>query len=165
MNLVFKPHVSPRGLGDTCLCTMVFIVQALFLFVLPGSAMYLITSSMPYAVIIVILIYITFTLFSVSSATLTDEGIHFKRLLGFPKFLPWNQITNIAVAPRMELIVHGWLWPLFPAREMTPSLSSLNHYRISWDKGYCYYPPTDILGFEQAVQQKLKPSCTRAQSP
>jgi len=159
MNVNFKPRIAPRSFDDVFFGLPVCVLQGLALFVLPAAATYLLTGSILCASGSVILISIIFIFFSVWSATVTDEGIHFKRLLGYPKFLPWNQITDIAVAPRMELIVHGWLWPLLPAREMTASLSSLNHYRISWDNGYCYYPPTDTLGFEQAVQQKLKPSC------
>jgi hypothetical protein len=159
MNLNFKPNFAPRDFEDACLSVAVFLTQALFLFIIPGGAVYLITNSLVGAVSTAILIFIIFTFFSVWSAKVTDEGIYFKRLLGYPKFLPWNQIIDISVAPRKELIIHGWLWPLMPAREMSASLSSLNHYRISWDKGYCYYPPSDMPAFERAINQKLKPSC------
>ena len=159
MNITFRPNFAPRNLVDASLGFLVFLVQALLLFIIPGITVYWITGSSLSAIGTVILIYIIFSLFSVWSAKLTDEGIYFKRLLGYPKFLPWNRIISVSVAPRNELIVHGWLWPLIPAREMTASLSSLNHYRISWKEGYCYYPPADIPGFESAVNQKLKPPC------
>src|SRR5205823_4800031 len=78
-----------------------------------------------------------FLLFMVRRLSVASDGLHFHRVLGSPKFLAWERISSVAVAPRTELILRGWLWPLFPSREITPSLSALQHYRITWDTGFC----------------------------
>ena len=95
-------------------------------------------------------------LFMVRRLTVSSDGLRFHRVLGSPKFLAWERISSVAIAPRNELILRGWLWPLFPSRESTPSLSALKHYRITWDGGFCYYPPARTEDFEQYVVTKLQ---------
>jgi hypothetical protein len=101
-------------------------------------------------------LYLVFLGFSVSSLSLSPEGVRFHRLFGSPKFLPWSAVRSVEVAPRWELITKGWLWPLFPCREMTASFTSLRHYRISWAGGFCYYPPADAETFEEYVSRHLQ---------
>jgi hypothetical protein len=97
-------------------------------------------------------------LYSVASIAVNDRGIVFSRIFGNPKFLAWQDIKEIAPASRRELILHGWLWPLLPAREMTPSLTSMGHYRIAWTKGWCYFPPQDAESFLRLVAGHLPKS-------
>jgi hypothetical protein len=78
---------------------------------------------------------------------MSKAGIRFHRLLGGPKFLNWEQVGEILVVNRKELIVQGWLWPLFPAREMSPSFSSLNHVKIKYDDKFVYFPPVSHEDF------------------
>lgn len=143
----------PRDLIDLALTLIVCPVQLGFLFVLPSYLVFLITNSRQFALLLFFVVYLIFLLFSVWGLGLSSEGIRFKRLLGSPKFVPWQDILSIEEAPRWELIRKGWLWPLFPAREMTASLSSIGHYRISWHDGFCYFPPADNLYFEHYVSQ------------
>ena len=152
-----KPRIMSRDAADFCLVAfVVFPAQFLVLFVLPGVIAFLLSRSWPVAVIVPAVIYFIFLAFSVWSMTLTTEGIRFHRFLGAPKFLPWSNVSSVEVAPRWELIRRGWLWPLFPAREMTASFTSLQHYRITWREGFCYYPPADAETFEQYVRTHLQ---------
>jgi hypothetical protein len=114
------------------------------------SGLWFVSLAVPAFILVVLLA------FTVWSITLTAQGIHFHRLLGTPKFLPWTSVHSVEIVPRRELIFRGWLWPLFPAREMTASLTSLQHYRITWRDGFCYYPPADTRAFERYVSLQLQ---------
>jgi len=152
-----KPRIMARGAADFCVSLfIVFPAQFLALFILPGVITFLFSKSWYVALAVPLVIYVVFLAFSVWTITLTSEGIHFHRFIGVPKFLPWGSISSVEVAPRWELIRLGWLWPLLPAREMTASLTSLRHYRIRWQAGFCYYPPADTEAFEQYVSTHLR---------
>ena len=162
-----KPRISSRGFSDFCIVWFVAgPVQTLGLFILPGLLAYLISGSWKFGVAVPIIVYLAFLCFSVWSMTLSQEGIRFHRLFGSPKFLPWRMVHAIDIAPRWELITKGWFWPLLPAREMTASLTSLQHYRISWGGGFCYFPPADTTAFEQYVARHLqKPVSNKLERP
>ncbi len=152
-----KPRIMARGAADFCVgLFIVFPALFLALFILPGVIAFLLSRSWYVALAVPLVIYFVYLAFSVWSITLTAEGIRFNRLIGVPKFLPWDSISSVEVAPRWELVRHGWLWPLLPAREMTASLTSLQHYRIRWQSGFCYYPPADTEAFEQYVSTHLQ---------
>jgi hypothetical protein len=152
-----KPRILSRGFADFCIVSFVaFPVQALGLFILPGLIGFLISGSWKFGVAVPVVIYFVFLSFSVSSMTLSADGIRFHRLFGSPKFLPWSIVQSVEIAPRWEVITKGWFWPLFPCREMTASLTSLRHYRISWAGGFCYYPPADSEAFHQYVTRHLQ---------
>jgi hypothetical protein len=152
-----KPRILSRGFADFCIVSFVaFPVQALGLFILPGLIAFLISGSWKFGVAVPVVIYFVFLSFSVSSMTLSADGIRFHRLFGSPKFLPWSIVQSVEIAPRWELITKGWFWPLFPCREMTASFTSLHHYRISWAGGFCYYPPADAEAFHQYVTRHLQ---------
>lgn len=152
-----KPHIMSRDAADFCVSAfVVFPTQFLALFILPSVVAFLLSQSWYVALAAPVIIYVVFLAFSVWSITLTTEGIRFHRLLGIPKFLPWSGVLSVQVAPRWELIRRGWLWPLLPAREMTASLTSLQHYRITWRDGFCYYPPADAEAFEHYVSTHLQ---------
>jgi hypothetical protein len=151
-----SPRVRSHDLLDFCI--VVFIVSPLLLgvvFGVPVLAVLFFTNSSFAVLLAVAAVLIALTLFTVSHLTLSSDGIRFHRLLGSPKFLPWNRIVSITQAPRWELILRGWFWPPFPAKEMTTSLASVGHYRIQWDSGYCYFPPQFPNIFEQYVQENL----------
>ena len=151
-----SPRINSRGFSDFCVVWFVaFPVLLVALFIVPGLVSYLLSGSWRVGVGVPVVIYFVFLAFSVWSISISSEGIQFNRWLGSPKFLPWGRIASISVAPRWELILRGWFWPLLPAREMTASLTSLDHYRITWDTGFCYYPPADPLLFEEHVSKYL----------
>ena len=154
--VVIAPRIQPRGLADGLLSAVIGLVQVAVLFGIPALAAYLLTRSGIIAFAAFCAAYGLFLSFSVVRISVSSEGIRFHRWFGSPRFLPWQSIIAVTVAPRSELILRGWLWPLFPAREMTACLSSLQHYRITWDGGSCYYPPADPSLFEQYVTTNLR---------
>jgi hypothetical protein len=162
-----KPRILARGFADFCIGGFVaFPVQALGLFILPGFIAFLISGSWEFGVGVPAVIYLVFLCFCVSSMTLSADRIRFHRLFGSPKFLPWSIVQSVEIAPRWEVITKGWFWPLFPCREMTASLTSLYHYRISWEGGFCYYPPADAEAFHQYVTRHLqKPTPNQSPNP
>jgi hypothetical protein len=127
----------PRSLSDFLITILIAApLQLGGLFVVPAFASFAIFRSETLTLLVLIAIYFAFLTLSVWSITLSEDGIHFRRFLGSPKLLLWNEVVSIEVTPRWELIRKGWLWPLIPAREMTTSLTSLGHYRITWADGF-----------------------------
>lgn len=154
-SLKLKPRVSPGSVGDLCIgLLLVLPTQALVLVGAPYLALEALNGTARLRPI-VLAVAVAFYLFRVTHLTLSSEGIRFHRILGGPKFLPWKRVRSIVPASRSEVVLKGWLWPIFPAREMSSSLSSLGHYRIEWDKGSCYFPPTQPEAFEKFFKQYL----------
>lgn len=149
----FAPRFAPRDLADALISAAIGIVQIFVLFVLPGMLVQLATGGGSLGLMTGLVLYCVFALCSVSKVEVGSAGIRFKRLLGSPRFLPWSAITGVAEAPRRELIVHGWLWPLLPPREMSPSCTSLGHYRIQYGERFVYFPPSDAAAFLAAVER------------
>jgi hypothetical protein len=147
-----KPRIMPRDFID-CLLSLSVGLLVSILFGTPVLAVYAITHSRVAALVTFCLIYALFSCFAVTRLTLSAAGIRFHRLFGSPRFLAWDRIVSIAVAPRGELVLRGWLWPPFPAREMTASLTAREHLRITWRDGYCYFPPVEpqaVLAYASA---------------
>ena len=94
-------------------------------------------------------------LFTVKSIKISENGIRFVRYLGWPKYIKWSDIKRVVKnVPRKELIVKGWVWPVYPfAKEMTASLTSIGYYKIEWTDDYCYFPPATPSKFEDVVQK------------
>jgi hypothetical protein len=155
--ILIKPRIMPRSLSDFLITILIAApLQLGGLFVVPAFVSFLVFRSETLTLLVLIAIYFAFLALSVWSITLSEDGIHFRRFLGSPKLLRWNEVVSIEVTPRWELIRKGWLWPLIPAREMTTSLTSLGHYRITWANGFCYYPPLDVELFEKHVSNFLE---------
>lgn len=150
-----KPRFLPRDLIDAVLSFGAFVIQFAVLFVLPSLILAVFVSPRS-GVVCFAAIYFLFLLFTVKEIRLTEEGIQFVRLAGSPKWLAWNQVSAITKVTSGELILRGWLWPLLPAREMTPSLSTRGHYKIAFEGGYVYYPPRDAQQFEGLLPAHLR---------
>jgi len=65
--------------------------------------------------------------------------------------LKWDDLREVRLARRSEVIWSGWLWPVFPAREMTACLSARDHVRFEGPFGYRFFPPADPQSFLQLV--------------
>ncbi|MGO9002587.1 MAG: hypothetical protein ACLPYZ_12675 [Limisphaerales bacterium] len=162
--VAIKPRILPRDFIDVCLGFPIGLLLVTLFFGVPALAAFLIARafgvsidlSLIAAFVAYCLFYGFFLLFMVRRLTVAPDGLHFHRVLGSPKFLAWERISSVVVAPRSEVVIRGWLWPPFPSREITPSLSALQHYRISWDGGFCYYPPARVEDFEQYVVSKIQ---------
>jgi hypothetical protein len=147
----------PRDFIDVFLGIPIGLFQTIVILGTPAFIVFYFTHSVEISFLACCLTHGFLLLFTVRGLTVASDGLHFHRILGSPKFLPWECITSVETAPRKELILRGWLWPLFPPREMTVTLSALHHYRITWDKGFFYFPPATIEEFEKHVLPKLKP--------
>lgn len=152
----FTPRVAPRDALDAIISLAIGTFQIVILFVLPGALVHALTDSTTLTVVTVVLLYLAFALYSVTKVELSLDGIRFVRVLGDPRFLPWSEISALVEAPRSELILHGWLWPLVLPREMSPSCTSLGHFRIQFGKRFVYFPPSDPQLFQAAVDQFSK---------
>lgn len=146
----------PRDVLDCLISLTVGIFQSAVLFGLPGFVFFCLTENASAGFAAALIAYFTFLLFSVSKIVVTLEGIRLSRVLGSPKFIPWSAIESIELAPRSELIMHGWLWPIFPAKEMTPSLTSVGHYRIQLNDTSVYFPPDDSVAFKALVHSYVR---------
>lgn len=152
--IVVRPRVQPHGIADACLSLLLILPFQISILFLPfGLVTYLFTESLEKTALAIVIAVIVFSLFSVSKLTLSTEGIRFHRILGSPQFIPWEKIRSVHQVTRKELIIFGWLWPPFPAREMSASLSSIGHYRIEWETGFCYFPPANVVEFEADIHR------------
>jgi len=151
----FAPRISPRDGTDLAIGLLMAAIQIALLFMLPSLAVFMLTQSGTLGEYTFLGELIVFVSFTVEKVTIGRDGMRFHRIFGSPRFLAWEQIAAVEAVGRRELILHGWLWPLFPPREMTACFSSVGHYRISWDGGYCYFPPHDPRQFEECVAQGL----------
>jgi len=122
-------------------------------FILPSAVAFFISGSFSVGLAIFIIIYFVWLAFTVWSLRLSEKGIQFVRLFGVPKVIPWEEVLDLSEVSRREIVIHGWLAPRFPAREMTPCLSALHHFRIRWETGWCYFPPEDINAFQRLVHE------------
>ena len=151
----FGPRILPQDSRDLVV-TLAAAALATLVFIVPAVAAGFLTHSSAVGEYVLLGTVVVFLSFSVEKVSIDQAGVRFHRLFGAPKFLAWERIVSVEVAPRNELILHGWFWPPFPAREMTACLSSLGHYRITWDDGYCYFPPADAAQFEAAVVKRVR---------
>lgn len=149
----FKPKLTTTGLGDFMAFLAVGAFQTAAMLVLPGYVAYTVTNSETAGWGLGLVLYGVFMLFSVSSVTISESGIRLKRVFGAPKEVPWNRVRGFVEATPRVVIVFGWLWPLFPAREMTPCLSCKGHVRIQLDDGYFFYPPKTMSHFVDALEK------------
>jgi hypothetical protein len=161
----FAPRILPRDGADLAVALAIAALQTTWLFVLPSFFAGFLTHSSAIGECTFFVLLAVFLSFSVEKITVDQDGLRFHRLFGSPKFLAWERIVEVKEAPRNELIFRGWIWPPFPPREMTACLSSIGHYRITWDDGYCYFPPADAPQFEALVAKKVRDTQASLHSP
>lgn len=154
--LVIPPRILPRDFLDICLALPIGLVQGAILCGVPALLGYILTDSPLIAFVACCAAYGFGLLFTVGRLTVSADGLHFHRILGSPRVLPWGRISSVALTSRRELIIRGWLWPLFPSHEATPCLSAVQHFRITWDSGFCFYPPADVHLFERYVIARIE---------
>jgi hypothetical protein len=127
------------------------VLQAAVHFVLPALGVLLLTHSGTAATCTAVALFAVILLFTVEKLTIRPDGIQFHRVFGAPKFLAWERIVLVQAVSRRELIWRGWIWPPFPPRESSVSMTSVGHYRIDWDGGCRFFPPADAQQFETWV--------------
>jgi len=153
--LIIKPRIAPRDAADALITAGVGLLQVFLLIGLPGIAAYAFSGKPALALLTMLIVNSGFVLLSVNKLALSADGIRFVRVLGGPKFLPWSQIGAVELVSRKDLIVHGWLWPLIPPRELTTSLTSVGHCRIVFGNKAVYFPPEDAAAFLAAVSERM----------
>ena len=87
------------------------------------------------------------------SVRVSEAGIRFVRLLGYPRFLSWDQMEKIEPVDRTEVILRGWLEPRFPPREITYSSSTRNHFIVAWSGNWLYFPPRNVRLFREFIRR------------
>jgi hypothetical protein len=161
-----KPRTMPRDFMDVLIGLFVVLpVQVVPVFFLPSGLIWWLTGSFLLGFLTFIVIYTVWLCWTVWSLELSSDGIRFVRFCGAPKLLRWDEVTDISEAPRREIVLHGWLWPVFPAREMTPALSALCHFRICWRGGVSYFPPARADEFKRQIDEfrtKKRPNETQS---
>lgn len=154
----FTPRLAPRDATDAALAIAVGLLQCAVLFLLPVLLVdALFVNGWWWGIGTSVALYVIFLLHVVKDVKVGSDGIRFTRTLGNPKFLRWSEITEVVEASRSELVIHGWLWPLFLPREMSPSCTTLGHCRIGFGKGFVYFPPSDLEGFMAAIDRFSRP--------
>lgn len=151
--LTLKARVLPRGLIDALVSGMIGVVQVFVLFVMPAFLVAFATGSAVAALLAFLAIYAVWLLFTVRHLHCDGQALVFVRALGTPKRIPWAELDSVEEVGRRELVLRGWLWPPFPCREMTPSLTSIGHYRVRWSGGDAYFPPKDVEEFLEAIRK------------
>ena len=155
-SLVIRPHTPPRDARDAFITvvTLALIAAAALLvayvvldLILPGFAAAIA------ALILVGALVVGLGLFTVTALVMDDTGIHFRRLIGNPRFLAWEKVTGIRRADRGEVVLRGWLLPPIPPRGAALTLTSLGHYRFDWAGGSCYFPPADETTLLEIVER------------
>jgi hypothetical protein len=96
-------------------------------------------------------LYLVWVLFTVRHLRCDEGALELVRVLGSPHRIPWTELESVEEVSRMELVWCGWLWPPFPVREMTPSLTSIGHFRIRWQGRDTYFPPQDAPQFLKVI--------------
>lgn len=147
-----KPRILPRDAADLFIFLFVCLPFQFFpLFGIPFLAGFLVAGSVIAGIFMILSVYVLILLFTVWTLRVSETGIEFRRIFGSPKFLEWTEFSSIRPATRREVILRGWLWPLFPAREMTACLSARDHVRFEGPFGVCFFPPGDTKEFFKLV--------------
>jgi hypothetical protein len=158
--ILIRPRIAPRGSRDlrrSILPSVVVLAQIVALPLLVGSLIHLSTRSAKWALVGGYVVFLALALYvglqSVGWLKLDSAGITFGRRIGTPGRLRWDRITGIRPATPSEVIRQGWLWPALRPREATRCLSPDGHYRIEWDRQFCFFPPEDEAAFRAAVER------------
>ena len=117
--IVVKPRFWPRDAEDGAIAIAVGRVQVTVLFFLPSTVIafttWIFAGSCGLGMVAFAVafggLYAIWLAFTVTSLRLDENGLQFRRLLGSPKRLTWEQVTAVAPATRQELIVKGGLSP------------------------------------------------------
>jgi hypothetical protein len=149
----FKPRILPHDFIDILIGVVIGTMLIVVSFVIPSVLAIWLSGNVVVGVATFLGIYCVWLLFWVRKLELSERGIRFVRVLGWPALVPWSDVESISLAPRLEVVLRGWIWPLFPPREMTASLTALGHYRIRFTAGTAYFPPANVEPFEIAIRR------------
>lgn len=149
----FKPFSHQDKFPLTLAPAAVALVQLLVFIGIPYLISTLFNKPEIIFISLISVVFVLFLSFSVFSLTISEEGIRLKRFMGHPKLISWSEFKGISRATPKEVIIFGWLWPIFPAREMSPSVGVSGHVKIHYNNKYCFFPPESIEAFEDAIEK------------
>lgn len=157
--MTIEPRLLPRGPFDAAVGLAIGVLHLFAVIVValvPTYAVKILTQNSLAVVLAFLVTFIVASLFPylfvVWRLRCDEEGLEFVRVLGRPRKIPWANVESIEEASEAEVVLRGWLWPRFPPREMTQSITSVGHYRIRWQGGAAYFPPRDVRRFLYAMQ-------------
>jgi hypothetical protein len=154
------PHLKPRDAVDVIAGMPLGLLATVELNIAPVVVIFIVLRwagvglelSAVVAFPFYIAIGVLMLLHAVTRLELDAEGIRFVRLLGWPRFIPWSEIDDISPVTRREILLHAWLWPPWPRRESTASLTALGHFRIVFGNHVRYFPPSNPEEFAFQVR-------------
>ena len=153
---VVRSRILPRDALDVAIGLPFGLLAATVVMGLPAVSAYLVSDSVEGALVVALLAGGISLLYTVRSIELGPDGIRFRRLLGSPRMLTWIDVDAIVPVERMEVVLRGWLWPMFSPRDASLCLSARGHFRITWGRRWCYYAPKDPSRFQELVQKYLQ---------
>lgn len=157
-----KPRILPRNLLDLLILIPAFAIQTIMLFIAPMFIIYILSGNMGLVLVTFILIWGYFIFGGVRYLIVNENGIQFKRILGSPRTITWQELESIEVSSPLNTIVYGWLWPPIPAREMTYSFSAYEHIQFTYAGGKrVYFPPKQASEFVELVNEYQGQALTR----
>src|SRR5262245_48449338 len=132
------PHLKPRDAVDVLAGIPLGLLAVVELNIAPAVVVFIALRwagagwepSAAIAILFFLAIGVLVLLHAVSELELDADGIRFVRLLGWPRFIPWSEVSDISPVTRREVLLHAWLWPPWPRRDSTASLTALGHFRI-----------------------------------
>ncbi|HEX6750503.1 MAG TPA: hypothetical protein VF092_24655 [Longimicrobium sp.] len=155
--VVILPRLRADDVGDALVSLGTGVVIALELLVLPALVYAAVGRGSEAGLIAALAVFVAEALAAAFTGVhwlkLDARGIHFGRRMGFPRFVPWQDVARVRRAGRAEIVVRGWLWPPVPPAEATRSMSSLGHFAIHHPHGVSYFPPADEAAFLDAVRR------------
>lgn len=154
--VVVRPHAKPRDARDAFIAVIALLLIAASALLIGYVTLRLALRPWPAAsgaLGLAAALLVAIGLYAVPAIEMDAGGITFRRLIGSPRFLPWEKVTSIRRAERAEVVLRGWLVPPIPPRGASLSLTSMGHYRIDWARGSCYFPPADERLFLEQVER------------
>ncbi len=144
------PHLRPRDVLDVFAGIPLGLLAVVELNIAPSVVIFIalrwtgadLETSVLAALVFYLVVAVLILLHAVSRLELDADGIRFVRLLGWPRFVPWSEINDISPVSRKEVFFHAWLWPPWPRRDSTASLTALGHFRITFGHHVRYFPPS-----------------------
>ena len=144
--IVIRPHARPRDARDAFIAIVATFLIGAALFLVVYLAVDLFRGARTAAIVGLIAVAGAFAwigLRMVREIELDDTGIRFRRYVGGPRFVSWDNLIAVRQADRAEIVLRGWLLPPLAMRACNASLTSLGHYRFDWRGGSVYFPPAD----------------------
>ncbi len=160
-----KPRILPRNILDILIGVPILVYGVVVVYLLPVFMVLLIFDSVICAIILFLLIWGYFVFGGVRYLVVDENGILFKRIIGNPKYIAWENLENVELSKPLNTVLKGWIWPLTPPREMTFSLSAHGHFEFEYNGGkIVFFPPKSENELLNVIQEHKPQVLTRGSS-